>query len=176
MGRNTGEDDMPMYASWVHGNAFQPAERPLDGLTNVDGIAWTDVVGLRQGQGASFRGEAGRANWFHVPIPTPVIVDDRRVRLTQIWLMFQCGTKPSAGAASQEANITNIHVWDGPNRIALFGPFNLFGDHRFRLGNGNNFRLNAPQEIFFGIGLSVHVAFRFEGTVQFAAAGADFEI
>ena len=31
------------------------------------------------------------------------------------------------------ANLTNIDVWDGPNRVARFGGIKLFGEHRFKL-------------------------------------------
>jgi hypothetical protein len=169
-------DGVALHASWTHGTAFQPAERPLDGLSNVDGIAWTDVVGLRQGWGASYNGNAGRANWFHVPIPTPVIVAGARAKLVKVFVMFRCGDPAGTNALSQPVNVTDIHVWDGANRIATFGPFNLFGEHRFRLDTSNTHALRAPRDVIFGIGLSVRVAFRFGGTVTFAAAGADFEV
>lgn len=57
----------------AHGNAVTVAEPPgPDSLENVGDYSWTDVVGLRQGRGSTFRGREGRSLWFHLPIPTPV--------------------------------------------------------------------------------------------------------
>jgi hypothetical protein len=107
-----------------------PAERPADGLQNVNNVQWTGLLGLRQSGGATFKGQNGASNWFHVPIATPVIVKDVRATLVRVFVMFQCGD-PAAiienNATIAGANVTDIHVWDGPNRIHKFGPFNLFG-------------------------------------------------
>jgi hypothetical protein len=166
---------MALHASWVHGTAFAPAERPANGLSNVNGVSWTDVVGLRQGGGTTFQGQAGHNNWFHVSIPTPVIVNDVRARLKQVFVMFQCGDPNAQAAQNAGANVTDIHVWDGPNRIHTFGPFLLFGEHRFRLDTSNTLVMPAAREISWGIGLSVRVQFSAQTQVTFAAAGADFE-
>jgi hypothetical protein len=170
---------MALYASWSPGIAFMPAEFPAnaDGLMLVNGIPWTDVVGLRQSGGTTFQGQAGAANWFHVPIATPVIVNDIRVKLVQIFVMFLCGDPNVNFAPNAGANVTDIHVWDGPNRIHKFGPFNLFGEHRFRLDNNNTHQLPMPlPNIFFGVELAVHVTFSANQTVTFASAGADFQV
>ena len=77
------------------------------------------------------------------------------------------------------ANVTDVHVWDGPNRIHTFGPFLLFGEHRFRFqGPDANtfFVLPTPIPIFFGIEIAVQVKFPQQKTVTFAGAGAEFDI
>jgi hypothetical protein len=167
---------MALHASWVHGTAFQPAERPAGRLANVDGVAWTDVVGLREGSGSTWHGQASRANWFHVSIPTPVIVDGVRIRLVKVFVMFRCGDPDARIATSAGANITDIHVWDGPNRIRTFSGFNLFGDHQTRFDSSTMHALPTPQELYFGLGISVRVRFSAAHTVTFTAAGADFDV
>jgi hypothetical protein len=104
-----------------------PAEQPANGLQEVNHIRWTDVVGLRQSGGTTFSGQSGGSNWFHVPIATPVIVNDVRAKLVQVFVMFQCGDPAASVASNAGANITDVHVWDGGSRIKMFGPFNLFG-------------------------------------------------
>ncbi|HUN48990.1 MAG TPA: hypothetical protein VMU85_20825, partial [Stellaceae bacterium] len=98
--------------------------------------------------------------------------------LIQVFVMFRSGD-PAAEVANDAdlagCNVTDVHVWDGPNRIQTFGPFNLFGEHRFRFGTSNTFKLPAPKEIFFGIELAVHVSFTMNFPVTFASAGADFD-
>jgi hypothetical protein len=93
----------------VHGNAVTPAERAGGGsitspgdLENVDGIAWTDVVGLRQGLGTTFRGKGDKFVWFHLPFPTPVMINDRRSRMRGLDIHFDV-----AGPARMES----LHLW-----------------------------------------------------------------
>ena len=170
---------MALHQSWVHGNAFAPPEFPgPPGLHHVDGVDWTDITGWRRGWGCFWQGHPGEANWFHVAIPTPSIVEGARVQLLQIFLLFTAGDLTATGAGQSGANITDIHVWDGPNRIATFGPFNLFGAHAGSPGGGNTFKLQAKPQIFMGVGISVRVNFSNVGDqlVGFSAAGADFDI
>lgn len=168
---------MALFASWSPGTAFMPAEFPAAGLGRVNGIPWTDVVGLRQSGGCTFQGQHGNSNWFHVPISTPVIVSGVRAKLIQVFVMFQCGDPNATFAANAGANVTDVHVWDGPNRIHMFGPFDLFGEHRFKLDTSTIFKMPVPnQNIFFGLELAVHVNFSQDQTITFASAGADFDV
>ena len=166
---------MAMFASWSPGIAFMPAEFP--GNTNqVNGLWGTEVVGLRQSGGATFHGKAGTDNWFHVPISTPVIIAGTRAKLTQVWVMFNCGDLMATIANNAGANITDIHVWDGANRIQKFGGFKLFGKHNHNLVDTNVLhKLPAPIDIFFGVEIAVHVSFSQDQTVTFFSAGADFD-
>jgi hypothetical protein len=167
---------MALHQSWVHGNAFAPPEFPAAGLYEVDNVRWTDITGLRKGWGSFWLGQPGQSNWFHVAIPTPTIVEGARVRLQQIFVLFTAGDSTATGANASGANITDIHVWDGPNRIKTFGPFNLFGDHR--QPPGNSFQLPAMPQISCGVGISVRATFSNVGDqlIGFAGAGADFDI
>jgi hypothetical protein len=168
---------MALFASWSPGTAFMPAEIPSD-MVQVHGVGWTDVLGLRQSGGTTFQGKVGTSNWFHVPIATPVIISGVRAKLVRVFVMFQCGSAAAVtnnNATLAGCNITDVHVWDGPNRIHQFGAFLLFGEHRFRLGTSNTFAMPTPVDIFFGLELAVHVSFTQNESVTFASAGADFD-
>jgi hypothetical protein len=76
--------------------------------------------------------------------------------------MFRCGSAASIAANDATiagCNITEVDVWDGASQIHKFGPFLLFGEHRFRLGTSNTFKLPTPPSVVFGIELAVHVSF-----------------
>lgn len=167
---------MALFASWSPGIAFMPAEIPSD-MVQVNGIGWSDVLGLRQSGGATFKGMVGTSNWFHVPIATPVIISDTRAKLVRVFVMFQCGSQAAVtnnNANLAGCNIKRVDVWDGAGRIQRFGPFNLFGDHRTRFGTSNSFQMPTPPDIFFGIELAVQVSFTADESVTFTSAGADF--
>ena len=57
------------------------------------------------------------------------------------------------------ANLTNIDVWDGPNRVARFGGIKLFGEHPFKLDTNTTHTLSPSLEVFWGIELAVHITF-----------------
>jgi hypothetical protein len=165
---------MALFASWTPGIGFMPAETPFD-TQDVNGIGWTGVVGLRQSGGATFRGQSGRSVWFHAPIATPVIINDVRVKLVRVFVMFQCGDPAAQIATDAGTNVTDIHVWDGPNRIKMFGGFSLFGEHRFKFDTNNTRDMGTHPDIFFGVEIAVHVKFTKDQMVTFASAGADFD-
>jgi Family of unknown function (DUF6623) len=145
----------------------------------VNGVSWSDALGLRQNGGTTFQGAVGTSNWFHVPIATPVIVAGTRAKLVQVFVMFRCGSAASIAANDATiagCNITEVDVWDGASQIHKFGPFLLFGEHRFRLGTSNTFKLPTPPSVVFGIELAVHVSFTQNEPITFASAGADFDV
>jgi uncharacterized protein DUF6623 len=168
---------MGLHAMWAHGTAFAPPENPSQGLENVDNVPYTDVLGLRQGWGASWVGDAGSANWFHVSIPTPAVVDDATANLKRVFVMYSTGqgySLPTQGGPQ----VTDVHVWDGASRIQTFGTVEGFGDRRFSLDAKNTFVLPSAPPIRFGVGISVRVQFTAidEQRIEFAAAGAEFEL
>jgi hypothetical protein len=162
---------------WIHGTAFTP-EEPV-------------VFSARRGWGAFFRGnpstfdpatghwdgpEAVR-HWFHASMPTPVIVDGVRPRLTRLFLFY----------FADEAWIRQVHLWDGARRVHGFdlSGVNATGTHHHEIDDLNTFRLDETRTIRFGLGMSVLVEFQRGqlsnlhlggGEVLFSAAGADFEI
>jgi hypothetical protein len=113
-------------AMWVHGVSALPertaGDAGADGpLTQAYQIPWSDIVGLRQGYGASFRGRAAHDNWFHFAIPTPVSLPvfqpgighyDRGqgLRLEKVFVLYQNEVNSFGGAVSW---VQRVDVWDG---------------------------------------------------------------
>ena len=172
---------MALHSMWAHGTAFSPPEFPTTGLDNVDNVPYTDVLGMRRGPGSFWRGESGSGNWFHVSIPTPVIVGGDRVALKRVFVKYSVGDPGAFLPNEAGANITDVQVWEGSSRIQQFGPFptdkEKFGDHRGAVDEDNTFVLPSAPLVSSGIGISVRVEFGGFGepVVQFAAAGAEFE-
>jgi hypothetical protein len=111
-----------------------------------------------------------KETWFHIPLPTPVIVGDRRTTLQRVFLLFR----------SDGGRIENVHVYDGSSQIQLFNDLDLQGEHRVALDRQNTFILAHPHTVAWGVGISFF--FRggggFEGgpggRLILAAAGGDF--
>ena len=173
---------MALHTMWAHGTAFSPPEFPTTGLDNVDDVPYTDVIGMRRGPGAFWRGEPGNGNWFHVSIPTPTIIGGDAVRLRRVFVKYNAGASGSFLPYQAGANITDVQAWEGSGRLQQFGPFpggqEKFGDHRGALDADNTFVLSNPPVVTAGIGISVRVEFpqgSGEPIVQFTAAGAEFD-
>ena len=165
---------MIKYASWVHGNALV-LETP------------NNILITRRGQGTEMMftfgpGISPQGTWCHIAIPTPVIINDVRMKVQTLFLLFKTG---------QHASIDNIHVWDGPKRIAKFdvvaGSSNSArrtGNHSQVIDAENTITLPTPHEVLFG--LSISFTFRPvavstsllkpdpEGSLLITTAGADF--
>lgn len=111
-------------------------------------------------------GKQNQTNWFHFAIPTPVIVNDNRLRIDSVLLRFRSN--------SNRADVTNIHVYDGETKIASHDGLNLspsgWGMHRFNVPSNRN--------VLWGIGISVGVRFTGsndnQNTMEFSSAGCDF--
>lgn len=111
-------------------------------------------------------GRANTTNWFHFAIPTAVIVNDNRLRVDSAMLRFRSG--------STAADVTNVHVFDGENRIFAQDNLNLSPTAL----TFNRFTLPNKPDVFFGVGVTVGVRFTgindAQNTMEFAAAGVDF--
>src|SRR5215210_1002851 len=98
------------FAMWVHGVSAFPqvtagdagAEGPLVQVRvgpEDRGIPWSDITGLRQGFGATFRGKRDHDNWFHFPMPAPVLVPmyqpagstfrEKSIRLEKVFVLYR---------------------------------------------------------------------------------------
>ncbi|MFP3868463.1 MAG: DUF6623 family protein [Desulfobacteraceae bacterium] len=75
---------------------------------------------IRKAWGTTFTGKENTTNWFHIPLTTPVIEENRRTVLVKIFVLFK---------TTGNAEITNIHVWDGNKKIRAFDGLHLSGDH-----------------------------------------------
>jgi hypothetical protein len=159
-----------LYASWVPGYATVPELMGSPPLQFPNGVLppgfdrFTDVNGWRRGFGAFFAIRAGNANWFHIPIPTPVLVEDRRATLGRVMILYQI--EPSAV-------LDHVLVFDGPNGI-LDRAVEITGNHIGGLDPDNTFDVNHDG-IAFGVGISLHFSARGgDAQLRIASAGADF--
>jgi len=121
-----------MSTSWVHGNATV-VESP-GSLSQVGYFGW----------GADMYVRPGENSWFHIPLPTPAIVDGAAGLLESIVLMYSC----------ESGHIAAIDVYDGPRKLHSFSGLMLTGDHRSAPDATTNYALPAPHAMRFGAGLS----------------------
>lgn len=154
-----------LYASWVPGYSFVP-QNMGPGALDSRNQPFVDVNGLRQGFGAHYYLNESQDNWFHVAIPTPVIVEDRRATLGRVMVLF--------AVTQQFAALKEVHVWDGPNRILYRDNLSIDGTHSGGLDALNTWNVNHDG-IAWGVGISMLFSSRETGTeIYFASAGADF--
>ena len=124
------------------------AETPGPGsFENVSGIGWTDVAGLRQGWGVTYRGRARVGCWFHSPIPSLQLpaLGQAYAKLGELALNFD---------AQGTARVTSVHLWSGNQRIKTYDGLNLAGVQTFR-------QLYYPELDLPGTGLNVCAAVAF---------------
>jgi hypothetical protein len=152
---------MLRHASWTHGNSLT-VETPQ----NLDSI-------FHHGWGIDLFFIPGKASWCHIPIPTPVIVNDQRTKVQKLFLLFEC--------LERDGSITNIHIFDGPFKVQEFNNLSRGGEHRARLDNINTITLQNPRVVKFGISIT----FRYQAAIgidtnipppllMVSSAGADF--
>lgn len=150
------------FTLMIHGNAVSAAERPGGSsivspgdLENVDGIAWTDVVGLRQGWGTTFRGKGGKLVWFHIPIPTPMVVNDVPCQLKRLDVLFE---------TNGPATVESVHLW-GNTGNRWFARDNLRAARDVSIDF-----LSEPRPLPGPIGVSVGVHFAQSANITFRGA------
>ena len=157
-------------AMWVHGTIVE-AEYPGNLQSSV-----------RKGWGTHFVGKPGTENWFHIPITTPVILDDQRLQLIKVFVFYNTDI-PIAAAA--RPYITDVYVYDGPNKVKEFNSLpNLAGKHDAAIDGSNSWDVTPHIPVLFGLSLSVHVHFppslppgtSYNYETLFTTAGADFTI
>jgi len=143
-----------VYASWIHGNSME--------------IEYPERIASQQHVGYHFEveGNPGTSNWFHFAIPTPVIINDARLRVDAVMLRFT--------TASADAFVRDVHVYDGEKRIAVHDGVNLSGDNWF-------VKLVVPDrpEVLWGLGISLGVGFGVEMMdhhMHFISAGCNFTL
>jgi len=140
------------HAMWIHGHSMQ--------------IEYPERVASQWRAGFSFtvEGKPNSTNWFHFAIPTPVIVNDVRLRADSVMLRFK--------TSSVDAWVRDVHVCDGERMIAAHDGVNLSKDHLFE-----RFMIPDRPEVLWGIGISIGVSCGVEMMdhhMEFIAAGCDF--
>lgn len=161
-------------ASWVHGTAVV-MESPGDLGSYVFEF-------VHFGWGTQIKVRPGHSGWYHIAIPTPVILDNRRMKLHRVFLQWrQISGYPNCGY------IEDAHLWDGQTRVARRSA-NDFKTSGFATIPGHyTFELREPREWHFGLGLSFKLGAhgnvsghfvddREAPTMIVGSAGADFDI
>lgn len=163
-----------LHALWVHGHSAE-VEYP-------DRVASLEY----KGNSVNIEGTPSTENWVHFAVPSPVIIDNLRMRPAKILFRYR---SPDGGCS-----VDTVHVYDGENRIAVAerpwgsvtletcrgtsetGSISEFDENGWKyliLGFDALFIISVT----YGIGISIHITFgRTGGRVEFEAAGCDFDI
>jgi hypothetical protein len=142
------------YASWIHGHSMQ--------IEYPDRLAEQHPMGFHM----HVEGKPGTVNWFHFAIPTPVIINDVRLRADAVIVNFETG--------SADAIVRDVHIYDGDVGVVEHNGVNLTGQNWFY-----RFEIPTRPEMWQGIGVSIGVAFGIEAMahwMDFASAGCDFTL
>ena len=111
-------------------------------------------------------GRPNTTNWIHFGIPTPVIVNDNRLVIDSALVRLR--------SLSTQADLTNVHVFDGENRVAAHDGLN----HSPTSWQMLRFAVPNRPEVRWGIGVTLGVRFtgttEQQNTLEIAAAGVDF--
>ncbi len=151
---------MSLHASWVHGNAVT-VENP-ENCVAIGHYGWGGDVALIP----------GKASWFHLPLPTPVITAEGRTRVQRFFVMF----------SAENCQVRAVHIYDGSTKVQEFNDLHPEGDHRTGLDGANTFDLASPHTVLWGMGISFFVqasiGFDTPITTRFivASGGADFVV
>ncbi len=139
------------HAMWVHGSSV------------VEEIPDNLLIRLRRGYYSIFEGKPATRNWFHYAIPSPVIVNNQRLKLDSVDIKF---------LAHPDVWVTNVHIYDGYRKIKAYDGLKLTGTHLFERFDVLN------QYVRWGIGVSVGVRFGGDKTrrhfIRFLSAGGEF--
>lgn len=170
------------------GGANITSPGPLLQVEDETEVPWTDVNGYPQGWGTTFhaksRVEPASFNdlWFHFPMPTLVLFENKRVELQRVHILFE---------TTRHGHSKQVDVWYGRTRIftrpnlnfppgaptELPGPQNLGST---LIEGQNSFTLPTNTQglfptITFALGISILIRFfDGDGSVTFFGAGADF--
>lgn len=143
-------------AMWVSGTSVEPERTG----------SWLNTT--RAGWGSHFR-TANTSNWFHIPITTPVILEDQRPHLSKAFVFF---------ATKGNAKITAVHFYDGQKKVKALDNLALQGDHFAAPDATNSWVLSPALTVSYSLGISVCVEFgafnQVVPEVVFYSAGADF--
>jgi hypothetical protein len=194
-----------MFASWTHGNALvvegdaleyfeamEPTKIETQGVLD-DHVRYTfgetEVHEVRPrltvnhlGWGTVVKMPPRMVQWFHIPLPTPVIHDDHRLEMIRFFLLWQI---------EGEAKIDMVHLYDGKRlctkvfKGVLQGPDGNISlgpgprdhgpsDHTL-IGFDSTFNLWEPEVCWSGFGVSFRVSCSGVTVLTVTAAGADYQ-
>ncbi len=166
-------------ATWMHGNGAQPEFTPFSQR--------------RMAGSGLFGGVDGAHNFFHFPLTTPVIVDDKRLLLSKIFVF----------ARQRYCVLRDIYIYDADFRAYQFsadpppltpavnGTLMPPPDHTHPRFTENKTMFSLPQPLPINLGLSISVRVSFEsrlingispptlrnlGAIEFYSVGADWVV
>jgi hypothetical protein len=138
-------------ALWTHGHSIQPEDPAL----TVGRVGWAGQLKHPNSQG-----------WYHIAVPTSVIITDIRLRVDAAIISFATGG---------QGVIQTVHVYDGPVKIADFENLGLSGPLQLKRLQVRDPAGNQPL-VKLGIGISMFVTLGTDpqqAWVEVSAAGVD---
>jgi hypothetical protein len=151
---------MIKQSSWTGGNSLVIGNPEY--VEKERHYAWGTLIGVTPLQGC----------WFHIHIPTPVILKDDRAKVQKFYLLFHCRD-------DMPSSIRSVHIWDAGTLVQKFDGLDLKGDYGSHIDASNTFTLTDPHEVSFVMSIS----FYFQGgnksgaeriLLTVSGAGADF--
>ncbi|MEI2358899.1 DUF6623 family protein [Mesobacillus zeae] len=138
---------------WTHGNAVIP-ETPelLDRFT-------------RFGFGTQVNLKRGTNQWFHVPMPTPVLLGGVQPKLRRVFIL---------GNSDVSSCIRRVHLFDGQNRVLDRAV--LICGNKLAIRPENTITTGSGIHIFTGLGITMFIESPYaSASYFFASFGADWE-
>ena len=142
------------YTSWVHGSSMQIEYQAR--ITSV----------RHCGPFVRIEGARGQNTWVHFPIPTPAVVNGKKMQVESAMVSFR---------TRANAVVHEVIVYDGEKRIAEHMDLELREDHL-----DARFEIPGSPEVNQGINITVGVAFDGQAPdvrsmqVEIVGAGVDF--
>lgn len=166
---------------WIPSAAVVPQERGPEFLAAVDGADWSEGVGFHRGFFSTFRVRAGKAVWFHFPLPTPVEIGGQPVFLSEVSLLWECLDGAKIGwMCLQHGGMDRIELTPRlvqPDSVPVPHevPEEWRAYHPVSERRLTELALPQPLPLRFGVQLCVMVtADEADATVRFFGAGAAF--
>ncbi|EOW9526596.1 DUF6623 family protein [Bacillus cytotoxicus] len=143
---------MALTAMWTHGNAVVPETPEL--LDRYTRLGFGTQVTLRRDTN----------QWFHVPMPSPVILSGVRPKLRRVIIL---------GNSDVSSCIRRVHIFDGSNRMQDHSV--LICGNKLEVKPQNTIQTGSLS-IYYGLGISMFIeSINFSASYFFAAFGADWE-
>src|SRR5690349_20002232 len=129
---------MSLTGMWTHGNSVAIEE---DG----SGVSF-----VKRGFGTDLLLRPNQACWTHAAIRSPTVLHAQRATLLRVFVIFKTHV-----SISIEALFTDIHVFDGIDNLMRKSAGNIRGED-LKVDGSTTFHLDAPRQIFTGVGVSMH--------------------
>ena len=141
------------HAAWIHGTSV-----------HFENQSWA-ARALRRGFFTTVTpSNEAHIGWVHFAIPTPVIVNNERLKAKSVMIRFTTGSHASIGA---------VHVWDGETTIYIRNQVSYKADGR---GFVRDVIPNQP-EVKWGTNISILVNFdgrSADSWIELIGAGIEF--